>query len=163
MKECRLLTEFCKIRIGNFYELIAIENLDDICEEIIFKKLSKKIFELGLLDENNGYLFVDFESKSLDLAFFGLYNLKKFIKSDKNQEIYHQTTLLKILKSLEFKNIEDGYLIEFEDEKEEEDLEKFEEEMMTQNSLAKRASSSNLRLTRDYLTSKIRISNLIKN
>lgn len=66
--------------------------------------------------------------------------------------------LLNILKNFEFEGANDGYLIDFEDNEENEKKEE-EDQFLTQNSLAKRASSSSLKLTRSYLLNKLQQGN----
>lgn len=40
--------------------------------------MARKLYISRLVDQNNGYLFVDFENKSLDVAYLSLINFKKW-------------------------------------------------------------------------------------
>lgn len=119
--------------------------------------MCEKLYVGRIVNPEIGYIFSDFEKQRLDVAYFSLENLKSLVMRDKTMTVYGQISLLRLLKGFNFELADEGYLIEFDGGDKQEQVEQ-EDELLTQNSLVKRASSSSLRLSRAYLLSKLKTS-----
>lgn len=145
------------MRISNYYDFVAVENLDEVTQEIVYSKMCEKLYLGRMVNPKIGYVFSDFEKQRLDVAYLSMENLKSLVARDKSKSVYGQVTLLVLLKGFSFEGADEGYLIQFDEESREEEA-KEENELLTQNSLVKRASSSSLKLSKAYLLSKLKSS-----
>jgi len=142
----RILVEISKFRIRNKFQLVSSENFYQVSKEVILTRLSTTVFEnFSLIGESRAFLVCDLEDRFIDLSYVFLKHLSDFLTSNNLGSNFDYRGFLNLLKGTEFEGKTDCFLIEVDEE--EEKTKEEEAEMIQQDSLAKRSSSSTVRLT----------------
>jgi hypothetical protein len=127
---------------------VSSENFYQVSNEYILKKISDKIYKnFNIIDASRDFLVCDLESQFIDLTYVFLHHLFNFVSENNLGPNFNYSGFLKMLKRINMDQKEECFLIEIDSDKTTEEEVKEDNELIQQNSLAKRSSSSSIRLT----------------
>ena len=159
------------MRINNTYDVISTENLEEIQNEYILRRIAARLFKTVCLPSDNedsqsealDYLFCDFEARYLDLCYISLTNFSRFFKTKQFAKIksqIDQPRLIQRLRHLVVGDQQESFLFEIDEETEQQENQDLgvkdmqDQDLVTQSSLVKRASVSSVKLNIEYLKRK---------